>query len=198
MEGLGLESGRRPIRTVDTTARPRIAWKTAAALLPHRPSVSKLSYNAIVTRHGAPIIVVEDSPDDAFFVRDALAKAHIANPLIIFQTADHARQHFDESHRVDLPALFIVDVNLIAGETGIDFLRWLRQQRAPLGSTPTMMLTGSTRPEDRDQADLLGSVYFLLKPVSADTVTSAVQSLGFVVSNLAPDFTVQRTIERRL
>jgi DNA-binding response OmpR family regulator len=150
-----------------------------------------------VTRRVAPIILIEDSRDDAFFVRDAIAQAHIANPIIVLQTASQARQHFEAAHGVDLPALFVVDVNLIGGETGFDFLRWLRLQQAPLGSTPTMMLTGSTRREDREEAELLGSVYFLLKPVSADTVTSAVQSLGFVVSNLTSDFTMQRTIERK-
>jgi len=149
-------------------------------------------------RRGAPIVLIEDSRDDAFFVRRALEKARIANPIIVFQSATQGRQHLDEPNRVDCPALFILDVNLVGGETGVDFLRWLRQQPAPLGTTPTMMLTGSTRPEDRTGAELLGSVYFLLKPVSADTVTSAVQSLGFVVSNLRSDFTMQRTIERRL
>jgi CheY-like chemotaxis protein len=157
----------------------------------------KPPYYAGVTR-AAPIVLVEDSRDDAFFFRISLEQAHIANPIVILETASQARQHFDEAHRVDLPALFVVDVNLVGGETGLDFLRWLRQQRAPLGSTPTMMLTGSTRPRDREEAELLGSVCFLLKPVSADTITSAVQSLGFVVSNLASDFTMQRTIERPL
>lgn len=149
-------------------------------------------------QRGAPIVLIEDSREDAFFVHRALEKARIANPIIVFQSATQARQHLDEAHGVDCPTLFILDVNLVGSETGVDFLRWLRQQSAPLGTTPTMMLTGSTRPEDRTEVELLGSVYFLLKPVSADTVTSAVQSLGFVVSNLRSDFTMQRTIERRL
>ena len=158
----------------------------------------QLSYNAAVTQRGAPIILVEDTVEDAFFVRHSLDKANIANPIVRFQSSTQARQHFDEGHRVETPALFILDVNLAGGESGIDFLRWLREQPPPLGTTPVMMLTGSTRVEDRSEAELLGSVYYLLKPVSADTVTSAVQSLGFVVSNLGSDFTMKRTIERRL
>jgi DNA-binding response OmpR family regulator len=158
----------------------------------------QLSYNAAVTQRGAPIVLVEDTTEDAFFVRHALDKAHIANPIIVLQSASQARLHFDEARRAETPALFVLDVNLAGGESGIDLLRWLREQPPPLGTTPVMMLTGSTRVEDRSEAELLGSVYYLLKPVSADTMTSAVQSLGFVVSNLASDFTMKRTIERRL
>lgn len=144
----------------------------------------------------APIVLVEDTQEDAYFVRYALQTARIANPLVVFGMASQARQHFADT-RADLPALFIVDVNLAGGENGIDFLRWVRQQQPPLSTTPAMMLTGSTRPEDQNEAERLGSVHFLIKPVTGDTVTSAVQSLGFVVAALGSDFTMQRTIERR-
>ena len=59
-----------------------------------------------------------------------------------------------------------------------------------------MMLTGSDRAEDRAEAELLGSVYFLTKPVSESSLTIAVQSLGFVISSLT-NVGTQRIIERR-
>jgi CheY-like chemotaxis protein len=134
---------------------------------------------------GAPIVLVEDNRQDASFVRRALESAGISNPLLVFATAHEARDHFDEGRQVELPALFVIDIVLVGGETGIEFLRWVRQQRAPLGTTPAMMLTGSTRPEHQDDAALLGSVYFLIKPVTAATLVAAVQSLGLVVSALS-------------
>ena len=145
---------------------------------------------------GAAIVLLEDDPNDAFFVRHALEQAHIVNPLLAFQTATDARRDLD--HGPDpMPALFVMDVHLAAGETGIEFLRWLRQQPAPLGSTPVMMLSGSDNPGDRDEALSLGSIYFLKKPVTPATLTTAVQSLGFVITNLT-GATTERTIQRRI
>jgi CheY-like chemotaxis protein len=146
--------------------------------------------------HGAPIVLVEDNEHDTFFVRRALDKAGIVNPIIRFRTAAEARVYFDEARRAPTPALFIMDIHLVGGETGIDLLRWVRQQSRPLGSTPAMMLTGSQHPDDRDEAEMLGATSFLQKPVSEETLTAAVQSLGFVIVSLT-GYTTQRTIARR-
>jgi CheY-like chemotaxis protein len=139
---------------------------------------------------------MEDSATDAYFVRHALNAAHVVNPLIQFTTAADARAHFADTSTFALPALFVMDVNLAGGETGIEFLRWLRHQLPPLGATPAMMLSGSVQPEDRSDALVLGAVYFLRKPVTADALSTAVQSLGFVITNRVGE-TPQRTIERR-
>ena len=99
---------------------------------------------------GTAIVLLEDDANDAFFVRHSLEKAHIVNPLITFQTGSDARRELGS--RLEAPALFVMDVHLAAGETGIEFLRWLRHQAPPLGSTPVMMLSGSDSPGDRDEA----------------------------------------------
>jgi CheY-like chemotaxis protein len=144
---------------------------------------------------GEAIVLLEDDANDAFFVRHSLEKAQIVNPLITFQTGSDARRELGS--RLQVPALFVMDVHLAAGETGIEFLRWLRQQPPPLGSTPVMMLSGSDSPGDRDEALSLGSIYFLQKPVTPTTLTTAVQSLGFVVTSLT-GVTTERTIQRRV
>jgi len=157
-----------------------------------------MPYNARVTQHlRAPIVLMEDDPNDAFFFRHALEKAHIVNPILGFATAKQAKRYFGESEAFAMPALFVMDVTLAGGETGIEFLRWLRQQRTPLGSTPTMMLTGSDRLTDRAEAERLGSIAFLHKPVSEEMLVAAVRSLGFLL-NSVPGHTTERTIERRL
>src|SRR5438552_465548 len=110
-------------------------------------------------------------------------KAHIGNPIIAFATAEQARRYLKESRA--LPVLFILDVNLTGGESGIAFLRWLRERRSPLGSTPAMMLTVSESPADQDEAAMLGSIYFLHKPVTEQAITAAVDSLRCVVTTLS-------------
>jgi two-component system, response regulator len=132
----------------------------------------------------ATVVLLEDDQYDAFFVRRALEKAGFANPIIAFATAEQARRHLEQS-RPALPALFILDVKLADGETGIAFLRWLRRQPSPLGSTPTMMLTGSESPVDRNEAEMLGSIAFLQKPVMEEAIVAAVQSLDLVLTSLS-------------
>ena len=145
----------------------------------------------------ATVVLLEDDPYDVFFVRRALEKAGFANPIIAFATAEQARRYLEESRPVALPALFVLDVRLADGETGLTFLRWVRQQQSSLGSTPTMMLTGSESPVDRNEAEMLGVASFLQKPVTEEAIVAAVQSLGLVVTSLS-DATTQRAINRQL
>jgi len=140
------------------------------------------------------IVLLEDNPADVFFVRRAFAHAQFANAILSFATADDVRGYLEEARQAR-PALFILDVQLDGGETGIAFLHWLRQQRLPLGGTPAMMLTGSTNPDDRDDAAMLGSIYYLQKPVTSASLIAAVEALGLLVRRLA-DATSARVIER--
>ena len=148
--------------------------------------------------HIAPIILVEDDANDAFFVRHVLETARIQNALKVFASADDARTHLRAQPAMLAPVLVILDLDLAGGETGLDVLSWIRQQAEPLGSTPALVLTGSDRQQDRDESNRLGAMIFLQKPVTEESLTRAVQSLGFViVSNLTSGQLGLRIIERR-
>ena len=82
--------------------------------------MSRLTIASVFHHRGAPVVLIEDNRDDALFVRRALDSAHIVNPLVGFQTADEARSQFAKTQAAALPALFIVDVYLSDGETGIE------------------------------------------------------------------------------
>jgi DNA-binding response OmpR family regulator len=138
------------------------------------------------------IVLLEDNAADVFFVRRAFAHAQFVNAILSFATADGVRGYLEKARQA--PALFILDVQLAGGETGIAFLHWLRQQRLPLGGTPAMMLTGSTNPDHRDDAAMLGSIYYLQKPVTSASLIAAVEALGLLVRRLAD--TAARVIER--
>src|SRR4051794_8997983 len=99
----------RPASGIGVLSHLRQSWPTMAVVGQHR---------------GAPIVLMEDDRNDAYFFRHALEKADIVNPVVCFQTGGDARAHFREGQRFDFPALFVVDVSLAGGETGIDFLRW--------------------------------------------------------------------------
>jgi DNA-binding response OmpR family regulator len=146
----------------------------------------------------APIALLEDDANDVFFVRTALQRAGIDNPLTVFSATQEARDHFarDAREPLLLPTLFIVDVHLNGPESGIDFLRWLRTRSRPLRETPVMMLSGSQDPAHHQETSLLDAVLFLQKPVRPQTLVEAVQALGYVVVT-RKDSRVHRYIERR-
>jgi CheY-like chemotaxis protein len=147
--------------------------------------------------HRAPIVLIEDDADDAFFVKHALEMAKIGNPLIACRNAVEARRVLASSSGVEAPALLILDINLSSGENGIQLLGWVRGQPPPIGSTPAMLLTGSSRPGDIDAAQALGATCFLIKPVTGARLASAVQALGFVImTSTSSGQTGFRIIER--
>ena len=144
-----------------------------------------------------PIILLEDDPNDAFFVRHALETARIHNPLSVFASANQAREHFLSQPEGFSPVLIILDLNLSGPETGLELLRWIREQREPLGSTSALILTVSDSQRDREESNRLGAMIYLQKPVTEEHLSRAVQALGFVVvNNITSGHLGIRTIER--
>ena len=148
--------------------------------------------------HIEPIILVEDDVNDVFFVRHALETARIQNPLSVFASAEQAREYLRLQRSMLGPVLVILDLDLAGAETGLDVLQWIRDQPEPLGSTPALILSGSDRQQDRDDSHRLGAMTYLQKPVTEESLTRAVQALGFViVTNLTSGQLAVRIIERR-
>jgi DNA-binding response OmpR family regulator len=144
----------------------------------------------------APIVVVEDDADDAFFVYDALETARIKNPVVACRNGAEARRLFARSHS-PYPALFILDINLSGGESGLEFLAWARGQEGQLAGTPALVLTGSDRPEDQLIAETLGVMRYLVKPVTGVHLVEAVQLLGVRMStNMATGEVRLQLVER--
>jgi CheY-like chemotaxis protein len=144
-----------------------------------------------------PLFLLEDDPDDVTFVRRALSRANISNPLEIRSTVSDARAYFEQLDGKPKPALCIVDVYLPNGETGLDFLAWLRRRPSPLNSVPALMYTVSNDKVHAANAANLGSVLFVRKPVTEETLTDAVLRLGFVITNTAFGSGPTRVIEPR-
>jgi len=143
------------------------------------------------------LFVLEDDPDDLAFIRRAVTRARISNPLAVRTSVSHARSYFERLDGSTAPALCIVDVYLPDGESGIDFLRWLRAQPAPIGSLPVMVYTVSMDAAHVTEAERLGGVRFVRKPVTEGTLTHAVLALGFVITSTTAERGAERRIARR-
>jgi CheY-like chemotaxis protein len=125
----------------------------------------------------APILLVEDEPEDVRFVKRALQRAELANPLVVASTVREAE---DWCTRGRSPVLVLLDVYLQGEDSGLDFLEWLRAQPKPLGETPVVIFSVSTDQTHRVRAEGLRSALFLGKPATEEVLTDAVTAFGLV------------------
>lgn len=124
----------------------------------------------------APILLVEDEPDDVRFVKRALQRAELINPLVIASTRGEA----ERACLADgAPVLVLLDVYL-QRDSGLDFLEWLRAQPKPLGDTPVVIFSVSTDHSHRVRAEALRGSLFLGKPATEEVLADAITAFGLV------------------
>lgn len=127
------------------------------------------------------ILVVEDSPDDTAILMDAVHAARLVNPVHFVvdgeAALDYVRGHgeYTDRHRHPAPGLVFLDINL-PKVNGLDVLKKLREDPATR-SLPVVMLTVSNSDEDVLRSYELETVVYIQKPVTADNLSSVVQSL---------------------
>lgn len=116
------------------------------------------------------ILLVEDDPNDVFFLRYAFEVAGITNPLTVATDGQQAidylagvRQYADRV-RYPLPCLALLDLKLPV-RMGFDVLRWIRDE-SNLRNLPVLVLTSSSDPRDIEEAYRLGACCYLVKPLS--------------------------------
>jgi CheY-like chemotaxis protein len=118
----------------------------------------------------SPILLVEDSPDDVLFVRRAMSKAGITNPLHIATNGDEAVQYFTKlvkgSSNAPCPCLVLLDLQLPQIK-GLDVLKWIREH--PEWQTLIVIIHSSSHLETEiERAYQLGANSFLVKTSSGE------------------------------
>ena len=90
------------------------------------------------------ILLLEDNPDDARFVRLALQRVGVITPVQTVSDSEQAQCYlggqgcYADSETYPQPVLVLLD--LIAQGSGLDFVAWLRQQPT-LKRLPVVVLT---------------------------------------------------------
>jgi CheY-like chemotaxis protein len=128
----------------------------------------------------APILIVEDDPDDVVFLKQAFARLKLVNPLQVCTTTEDAIRFLAHTR----PALIISDVYL-PQQSGIELLRWLRDQQGALSKVPVIVLTGSNERIHEMRAIHLEALMFLRKPIDVTTFLDTIRGLGLVISRSA-------------
>ena len=128
-----------------------------------------------------PILLVDDSEDDVFFMQRALKNAAISSPVFVAEDGLKAMDYlagngqFSDRTAFPLPALLFLDLKM-PGKKGLDVLAWLRQQEH-LRSIVVVILTSSQEPSDLRQAYHLGANSFLLKPSTSERLGQLVAAV---------------------
>lgn len=126
-----------------------------------------------------PILLVEDDPNDALLVRETLANVNLINDIDVATTVDAAKKYVNRR----MPALIVADIHL-PGESGLDFLHWLRDQPAPLGSVPVIMMSVSTDEVHHLRASALRALIFMTKPIKREVLLDQLRGLGLLVTHI--------------
>ena len=126
-----------------------------------------------------PILLVEDDPNDALLVRDTLEHVNLINAIEIATTAETARTFV----RRTMPALIVSDIHL-PGESGLDFLQWLRDQPGALGSVPVIMMSVSTDEVHHLRASSLRALVFMTKPIKREVLLDQLRGLGLLITHI--------------
>ncbi|HTL57867.1 MAG TPA: response regulator [Candidatus Limnocylindrales bacterium] len=131
------------------------------------------------------ILHVEDDPDDAFFVRRAIAKIDPGCKVQRLPDGESAVNFLAsvvESKGDTLsPDLLLLDIKL-PGLDGFEVLSWVRRQTY-FNPLPIVMLSGSVLESDRHRAKDLGAAGYIVKTSDYREVAKTV--LSFVPDRLA-------------
>jgi len=124
--------------------------------------------------------LVEDEEGDVFFMRQALKKATVLNPLQVVSDGQAAIDYFKGTGKFSnreefpLPCLVLLDLKL-PRVMGLNVLKWLREQ--PGVPTIVVIFTSSSEEVDIVTAYRLGANGYLVKPHDVSTLTDITKSI---------------------
>ena len=138
------------------------------------------------------VLLVEDSTADAEMAMDALAAAHLANPVVHVEDGVdcldylYMRGAWAEREPGD-PAVVLLDIKM-PRKNGLDVLTEMRADER-MRRIPVVILSSSREETDLARSWDLGVNAYVIKPVDVDQFFEAVRTLGrfWAVLNESPD-----------
>lgn len=128
------------------------------------------------------ILLLEDSPDDAFLLERAFRRAGVSNPLHVVHDGERAldylegRGEYADRMMWPLPVLALLDLRL-PRRSGLEVLERVRA-RPGLRRLPIVVLTSGADPADVARAYDLGANSLLLKPMGSEALQKMVAELA--------------------
>ena len=138
------------------------------------------------------VLLVEDSLADAEMAMDALAEAHLANPVVHVEDGVECLDYLYgrgawASREPGDPAVVLLDIKM-PRMNGLDVLTRLRADER-MRRLPVVILSSSHEESDLARSWDLGANAYVIKPVDVDQFFEAVRTLGrfWAVLNEAPE-----------
>jgi CheY-like chemotaxis protein len=132
------------------------------------------------------ILLVEDSLDDAFFLKYELRKTGIKTPIRVVEDGQGAIDYLTGTgkyaNRAEFPFPTVIFLDLkLPLRSGFDVLVRMRKEEA-LSRIPVFVLTGSSEARDRTRALELGARDYLVKPLRAPKLREVMESLTYAAA----------------
>ena len=137
----------------------------------------------------APILLVEDNPDDEALTVRAFSRSNVANELDVVRDGQQALDYIfgtDEKPAMPAPALILLDLKLPKID-GIDVLKKVRgDSRTKM--IPVVILTSSNEDSDLIAGYGNGANSYVRKPVDFEQFADSVKQMGlyWLVVNESP------------
>jgi CheY-like chemotaxis protein len=128
---------------------------------------------------GKHVLVLENDANDALLIGMAFKSLVPPVSWYICRNPGEAKAYlrgvglYSNREKYPLPAAIFTDIKM-DGQTGIQFLAWIRGQSA-FKHTPIVVLTGAGSPEEIRQAEELGAQRVLAKPARLQDLQQMLQ-----------------------
>ena len=133
-------------------------------------------------RQAICIVYADDDPEDRMLVKDALEESRLVNPIHFVEDGEQLMDYLKRRGRyADLaeksyPGLILLDLNM-PRKDGREALEEIKAD-PKLRRIPVVVLTTSKAEEDICRSYDLGVSGFIVKPVTFDSLTEIVRTLG--------------------
>ena len=127
------------------------------------------------------ILLIENDEGDVFLFRRALSRVNYSGSVRVVGSVSEARAYlegsgaFRDRDYYPLPDLIVSDMNL-PGQTGNDFLEWLREDER-FNALPLVFLSGSFQPSDKVRSTELGAESFFTKSGDIEKLVERVRNM---------------------
>ena len=116
------------------------------------------------------LVIVEDNPDDSFWLKRELKKAGIGMCITLIADGKTAIDFFSECDV--FPIVLFLDMHL-PGASGLELLRYLKHN-SMLEKMSVFVLDGSSLPKEIQECEDLDVLGFLEKPVTVEDLSKLV------------------------
>jgi len=139
-----------------------------------------------------PILLVEDNPDDVFFIQRAFHTAHIKHPLFAVGDGQQALDYLCGKGRYadrtvyPMPGLLLADLKM-PKVNGFELVEWMRMNKK-CKLIPIIILSSSALAADVNRAYALGANAYMVKPADALSLQQLFRTIAdFWVASMTPE-----------